>query len=77
MSVQGAKAIVRKLPMIKFRYVKTHHNQQAFGIQTHEKEAPSTKVTTSNAMDFYEMPSKYKRRPLTKEELECINNGGF
>ena len=49
-------------------------NQQAFGAQTHEKIASSTtKATTSNAMEFYEMPSKYKRRPPTKEELECIN----
>ncbi|XP_065560282.1 uncharacterized protein LOC136027192 [Artemia franciscana] len=34
------------------------------------------KMTASTVLQDFEVPMRYRRKPLTQEEIDCINMGG-
>ncbi|XP_018574537.1 uncharacterized protein LOC108913467 [Anoplophora glabripennis] len=64
--------------LIKFRYGPARDQQtssaatpaSAGSIQHHQNQQPG------EALWDFQIPSRWKRRPLTEEEIAVINNGG-
>ncbi|CAF0732900.1 unnamed protein product [Brachionus calyciflorus] len=70
-AVQHATKALHRVPLIKFKY--------GLRPQSVAHEVPKQVETTKQvqqkqpSIDFFQLPKKYHRRPISKEEMEAIN----
>ncbi|XP_037032124.1 uncharacterized protein LOC119071342 isoform X2 [Bradysia coprophila] len=67
--------LAKRLPMIRFRY--GIGRESAKNISTSESYAhPTTAGSSGPAIEDWQLPARYQRKPIDKYECEIINRGG-
>ncbi|CAF0831589.1 unnamed protein product [Adineta ricciae] len=80
------KALRHHAPVIRFRYGANHTDPHSSS--HHESENVSASPTSTNnnqfkssgistTLEFSQTPQKYRRQPLTQDEIDLVNIGGF
>lgn len=62
-------------PSIRFRYGTREHQKSAPPPASSGSSTKATQVTSEPIYDF-QLPERFKRRPLSEEEIAYINRGG-
>ncbi|CAF1376624.1 unnamed protein product [Rotaria magnacalcarata] len=82
------KIVRHHIPLIRFKYGMNQSGATSHGLQesktnvtvTRSAGAPSQSKTTghkSDPLEFSQTPKKYRRRPLTQDEIDLVAVGGF
>uniref|UniRef100_A0A1A9WHX0 28S ribosomal protein S36, mitochondrial n=1 Tax=Glossina brevipalpis TaxID=37001 RepID=A0A1A9WHX0_9MUSC len=75
-----AKIADKRIPLIKFRKGggQFTSSSSAAPVQTQQASQNTTveESQSTNAIEDWELPSRYKRLPMTADEMEYINRGG-
>ncbi|UJR35988.1 hypothetical protein I4U23_028728 [Adineta vaga] len=86
------KALRHHAPMIHFRYgvnhTDTHSTDQTSNQSKNATPSSSSssssstnnqskKIQTPATLEFSQTPNKYRRRPLTQDEIDLVTVGGF
>ena len=60
-------------------FIKVSTDRLAGGVQPKESSTitKSQKSTSSKSLEFFEIPTKYRRRPLTQDEIDLITVRNF
>ncbi|CAF4553690.1 unnamed protein product [Rotaria socialis] len=76
------KIVRHHIPLIRFKYGMNQSGATSHGLQesktnvnvTHSIGAPSRSKTghKSDPLEFSETPKKYRRRPLTQDEIDLV-----
>ncbi|XP_054740703.1 uncharacterized protein LOC129246156 [Anastrepha obliqua] len=65
-------AINHRVPLIKFR----KGGLQAFSHPGKGSDAHNANVTGNAAIEDWQLPQRYARKPIDRAEMDYINNGG-
>ncbi|KAL9874186.1 28S ribosomal protein S36, mitochondrial isoform X1 [Glossina fuscipes] len=75
-----AQVADKRVPLIKFRKGGSQLLPSSSSPHSHTQHAgPNSTIVESqptNAIEDWELPSRYKRLPITNDEMEYINRGG-
>lgn len=73
-------AIIKKhIPMIKFRSQLNSQGHSGTANATPNvtpAELAPSKMTLRTVIEDWQLPPRYQRKPISIEEMECINRGG-
>ncbi|XP_033633823.1 28S ribosomal protein S36, mitochondrial-like [Asterias rubens] len=79
--MSAARVVIQRVrphvPLIKFRFSKATPGP-AISSSKAQSNSSTSKVSTrrGEGIDFTSLPTKYKRLPMSIEEMDCINSGG-
>ena len=74
---QVVKHLGRRIPLIRFKHGANHEtveplNNNAQQLNTTQQQN-RIKTDAKQLLDFFQLPKKYRRRPIEADELETIN----
>lgn len=70
-SNQMQKIVRHYVPMIRFKY-----GANRTDASTTQKSHETKQKEKSETLEFFETPMRFRRRPLTQEEIDLVTIGG-
>ncbi|KAH8372809.1 hypothetical protein KR009_005166 [Drosophila setifemur] len=68
--------LVKRVPLIHFRKGGVGGPAPAANQQASSQPQGGKKVSGGSAIEDYDLPARFARKPISPEEAEYINNGG-